>query len=194
MFKSFVLAALCAEASAISLTHHHHHPRGQMMVMDDPTCTTSQETGHCLLTHYKDEGKIDGSKINYVVPNFGADHDITDGLKFSEEAETDLDHKWVIPQHVLDGKPAPAGPPKDYFVPNFGVDEDIKGAHENLAVVEKELGHQLVIPKSSAIRENEDVPPFHKGPQALDGDVRTSLANTMDAEKSLDHKWDIVWN
>ena len=101
----------------------------------------------------------------------------------------ELEHTWT----PYLGKPIP-GPPKDYYVPNFGVDEDIKGSTENLAVVEGQLKHNLVIPKSSAIRLNEAVPPVHRGPQALDGDVQTSLANGVAAENSLDHTWNIVWN
>ena len=66
MFKSFAIALLFAEVSAIQ-HHHHHAPRGHMMVMDDPSCTTSQETGHCLLTHYKDENKS-GHSVDYKVP------------------------------------------------------------------------------------------------------------------------------
>ena len=188
MFKSFALTLLFAEASAIKVGHHHHHhaPRGHMMVMDDPTCTTSQETGHCLLTHYKDEGKS-GHDVEYKVPDFGKDHDIVDGLKFAEDAELEQDHKWVIPTE----KPKP-GPPKDYFVPNFGVDQEIADSHANLAVVEGVMGHNLTIPKSTAVRENKDVPPAQINPP-LDENVRTSLANTEAAE--LEHgKWTVVWN
>ena len=118
MLKSFALAIFLTEASAINIGHHRHHrhPLRRAFVMDDPTCTTSQDTGHCLLTHYKDEGKI-GHPVDYVVPNFGQDEDVKTTLKFAQDAEADLDHKWVIPE----GDP-PAGPPMDYFVPNFGVD------------------------------------------------------------------------
>ena len=78
--KSF--AALIAGASAIQHHHHHHHPGALALLQDDPTCTTSQETGHCLLTHYKDEGKSD-HPIDYFVPNFGVDDDIKASLQFT---------------------------------------------------------------------------------------------------------------
>ena len=110
------------------------------------------------MTHYKDEGKI-AHPIDYVVPNFGQDEDVKATLKFAQDAETDLDHKWVIPE----GDP-PAGPPMNYFVPNFGVDQDIKDSHENLAAVEKKMEHVFVLPKSKAIRENKAVPPLQAGP------------------------------
>ena len=193
--KTFALSALIAATGAIQHHHHHRHPSANSLLMDDPTCTTSQETGHCLLTHYKDEGKIDGSKINYFVPNFGQDEDVKAALQFAGEAEEDLDHKWIIPAHVLAGNPAPAGPPKDYFVPNFGVDAEIKQNNENLAVVEGILKHKLVIPKTTAIRENEDVPPAQMpANRVLDNDVKITLANEAAASDSLDHKWNIVWN
>ena len=143
--KTFAISALIAAVGAIQHHHHHHHPSTQALLQDDPTCTTSQETGHCLMTHYKDEGK--------------SDH------------------------------------PIDYFVPNFGVDHDIKANNENLAWSEAQLSHKLVIPKTTAIRENEDVPPIQMpANRVLDADVKTTLANSKAAEESLDHKWNIVWN
>ena len=188
--KSFAITLFLASAGAIQHHHHHHrHPSANQLLMDDPTCTTSQNTGHCLLTHYKDEGKSDHD-IDYFVPNFGQDEDVKATLKFAQEAETDLDHQWIIPE----GKPKP-GPPKDYFVPNFGIDHEIKANNEDLAVAEAQLKHKLVIPKSSAVRENEDVPPAQMpANRVLDNDVKITLANSEAAEKSLDHTWNIVWN
>jgi hypothetical protein len=80
-------------------------------------------------------------------------------------------------------------------VPNFGIDHDIKASNEDLAVSEAQLKHKLVIPKTTAVRENEDVPPAQMpANRVLDHDVQTSLANTAAAEDTLDHKWNIVWN
>ena len=165
--KSFALTLLVAATSAVQHHHHHHrHPSANQLLMDDPTCTTSQETGHCLLTHYKDENK-DPYPRDYDVPNFGQDEDVKAALKFAEDAEIDLNHKWVIPTE----KPKP-GPPKDYFVPNFGIDHDIKASNEDLKVAEAQLKHKLVIPKTTAVRENEDVPPAQMpANRVLDHDV-----------------------
>ena len=187
--KTFAISALIAAVGAIQHHHHHHHPSTQALLQDDPTCTTSQETGHCLMTHYKDEGKSD-HPIDYFVPNFGVDEDVRDSLRFAEDGEMELEHRWI----PYTGKPIP-GPPKDYFVPNFGVDHDIKANNENLAWSEAQLSHKLVIPKTTAVRENEDVPPIQMpANRVLDADVKTTLANSKAAEESLDHKWNIVWN
>ena len=191
--KSIAISALIAATGAIQHHHHHRHPSANALLQDDPNCTTSQETGHCLLTHYEDEGKS-AHDVDYFVPNFGQDEDIKAGLKFIKDAEIEHDHDWIIPQHVLDGKPAKTHP-KDYFVPNFGIDHDIKANNENLAVAEAQLEHKLVIPKTTAVRENEDVPPAQMpANRVLDADVKISLANSEAAESSLDHKWNIVWN
>ena len=186
--KTIALSALVAGISAIH-HHHHHHPAANTLLMDDPNCTTSQDTGHCLVSHYKDEFKPDKNK-DYFVPNFGQDDDIRATLKFAGEAEVDLDHQWI----PYTGKPKP-GPPKDYFVPNFGVDSDIVGMQQNLAVAEAQLKHKLVIPKTTAVRENEDVPPAQQPENRfLDYDVQTTLKNSAAAEESTGHKWNIVWN
>jgi hypothetical protein len=194
MFKSFAIAVLLAEVSAINIGHHHHHhrhhqPKRHMMVMDDPTCTTSQETGHCLLSHYKDEGAI-AHPIDYPVPNFGPDQDVQDTLKLAADAEQELNHEWVISFE----KPPP-GPPMDYFVPNFGVDQDIKDSHDNLAVAEAQLKHNFTLPKSTAVRKNDAVPPVQwPSSRELDHDVQSTLAHAEAAEAALDHKWEIQWN
>lgn len=188
--KSFALAALIASTSAIAMHHHHHHhPSAQALLQDDPTCTTSQETGHCLLSHYKDEGKSD-HPIDYFVPNFGVDEDIKASLQFTSDAETELAHPWIIPEG-----PAPAGPPKDYFVPNFGVDAEIKANNDNLALVEKKLKHKFVVPKSAAVRKNIAIPPAQLPEnRVLDADVQTTLKNSENAEAALGTTWNIVWN
>ena len=34
--------------------------------------------------------------MNYGVPNFGADPDVADSLKFASESESTLGHKWEL--------------------------------------------------------------------------------------------------
>jgi len=46
--------------------------RDLIQIQDDPLCTSNE----CYTKHYKDEGKTD-YPVDYVVPNFGVDHEIS---------------------------------------------------------------------------------------------------------------------
>ena len=82
----------------------------------------------------------------------------------------------------------------DYPVANFGVDQEILDSHSNLAATEATMKHVFVLPKSTAVRDNKEVPPVHYGQQELDADVKSTLKHAEAAEDSLDHKWEIQWN
>merc|ERR1712032_844832 len=56
--------------------------------------------------------KKDSFPMNYGVPHFGEDHDITVTKKNVADAEKKLGH-------ILDTSDPPKDPPRNYFVPNF---------------------------------------------------------------------------
>jgi len=58
-----------------------------------------------------------GYEINYPVPDFGVDHDISDSHNSEKAASASLGHKWVWVEP--EEKKAP------YIPPSLGVDEDI---------------------------------------------------------------------
>ena len=68
--------------------------------------------------------------MNYFVPHFGEDGDISNTKASAATAEAKLGHVW---------NPAAPGdpPPTDYFVPHFGTDQDVKDSLGNLATQEK---------------------------------------------------------
>lgn len=57
--------------------------------------------------------------MDYFVPDFGVDKDIT-----SSQSDEKIASKIV--GHVWNWKEAPKAHPMNYVVPDFGVDEDIK--------------------------------------------------------------------
>ena len=60
--------------------------------------------------------------VNYVVPNFGKDHEIISTEKTIAETEKTMGSKM----NAAWGKPV--DPPRGYFIPNFGMDKDIVDA------------------------------------------------------------------
>ena len=74
--------------------------------------------------------------MDYFVPNFGIDQDVTSTLGSVSQAEGRYKRKWV-PKLKKD---VPKGHPVDYFVPNFGVDHDINSSLNNLNNAEKKYG------------------------------------------------------
>merc|ERR1719272_1702960 len=116
---------------------------------------------------------MDKHPKDYVVPNFGVDHDIISTKSNLKNAEGKLG-AWVIPKALAQAQSIPAcnsadfpkclkaetaAPwklqadqdkhPKDYVVPNFGVDRDIITTKSNLKNAEGKLG-AWVIPPSLA--------------------------------------------
>merc|ERR1719240_97634 len=63
--------------------------------------------------------KADAFNMNYGVPHFGEDHDVTETKKSAADAEAKLGHFWDVLA------PSPDPPKRNYFVPNFGIDADI---------------------------------------------------------------------
>lgn len=70
---------------------------------------------------YREGKKRKGHPINYFVPDFGVDKEITSTLDSSAMSERNLNTTWT----PILKKDLPKPPPKDYFVPDFGLDEDI---------------------------------------------------------------------
>ena len=105
----------------------------QLQLESDPICSSAG----CVQYLHKVKGL--GYKINYPVPNFGADTDIIDS-----KASLDLAEK--MQQHQLDL------PNKKWRKPKFvkypyedPLDEDAIDTMKNLADAEKELGHKWEI-------------------------------------------------
>jgi hypothetical protein len=73
--------------------------------------------------------------IDYFVPQFGVDKDVTATLEHIKQQEKRLKHKYV-PDSLKKG----AAIPRDYFVPNQGVDRDILDSVKNLKDTENQLG------------------------------------------------------
>ena len=132
--KSFAITLLVAATGAVQHHHHHHrHPSANQLLMDDPTCTTSQETGHCLLTHYKDENK-DPHPMDYFVPNFGKDHEIAANDGSLAWAEKYLKHHWIPAE-----KPKPEDPIM-YAGKDTPLDGDMVASLKHLEQMEKKHG------------------------------------------------------
>ena len=107
-------------------------------VMNDPNLNTYDDRTH-LTGHYPGEGAApfgDGFPIDYFVPNFGVDSDVSSVAQSVDEAETELKHKPVW------GAAPPAPHPVDYFVPNFGVDHEILSMQQNLKMAEESTEHK----------------------------------------------------
>ena len=103
----------------------------------DPICSSAG------CTQYKHKTKDRGYKIDYFVPHFGEDDEISNSKKDLALVENIMGHK-------LDIK-AGKGPKvkRGYFVPHFGEDPEITATKQNLASAEKDLGHELEIDSSS---------------------------------------------
>merc|ERR1712147_470466 len=74
----------------------------------DPICSSAG------CTQYKHKKKDRGYDIDYFVPHFGEDKDISGSKESVDFAEKKLGHFWDIL------KPSPDDPPRNYFVPQFG--------------------------------------------------------------------------
>jgi len=85
---------------------------------DSYSCKTETAAPHKL-------PKAQQYAMNFPVPDFGEDHEIT-AAKANLNAMEEKYGKWDYPG------PKSKGPPRNYFVPDFGVDEDIKASIKNL--------------------------------------------------------------
>jgi len=73
-----------------------------------------------LLVHQKPA--YSDHPVDYVVPDFGLDHDITTSLNNTKNQELRLKHKINFPNEEIPVDQHPM----NYFVPDFGLDEDVK--------------------------------------------------------------------
>ena len=125
-----------------------------------------------------------GYPINYAVPNFGADEDITNTHNNINEAEKSTGKKLNLQQFTT--KP---DYPINYDVSyqKLGVDKDIIATGVSADIAEKQLNHKWQNTKAKAdkkIPRNYPVPDFGK-----DADILTTQKNLDDAEAKLGHKW-----
>ena len=74
--------------------------------------------------------------VDYVVPNFGLDHDIIAAQNNIKLEENRLGHEWKATLKKDLAKPHP----QNYFVPNFGLDHNIVASLDNLKTAEKKYG------------------------------------------------------
>ena len=118
--------------------------------------------------------------VNYDVPNFGEDNEITytkKNLAYAEEY-----HKHEM-QASFD---TPDGPPRNYFIPHFGEDTEIKYTKKNIADAEKALGHEYdTSPAPDAPPRDYFVPHFGE-----DTEIKYTKKNIADAEQKLGHEYD----
>ena len=73
-------------------------------------------------------------EVDYFVPDFGLDQDISDSLAHTEYAEAKAGRK------MTSSFKKPKGPPLDYYVPDFGIDQDILDTRENIHEAEHKYG------------------------------------------------------
>jgi hypothetical protein len=82
--------------------------------------------------------------MNYKVPSYGEDPEISGTISNAALAEKQVGHKWNPPKP---GYVAPPDHPMDYKVPNFGAkDQDILDFEVALAAAEKMHKHKFVLP------------------------------------------------
>jgi hypothetical protein len=126
---AFVLALLTSEASAISLDRPH-----QDELLEFRPHTDGRTPWYKAVP--KKEADPD-YPINYVVPSYGADQEITATQNSQATAEKQVGHKL---QATFE---KPKGFKKDYVVPNFGADHDLITLNNNLDNAEKAAGHKI---------------------------------------------------
>ena len=88
------------------------------------------------MLHFKDEG-VSAHPVDYVVPDFGVDNEISASEQSLAAAESTLHHGTWAPTFKH-----PDGFNKDYPVANFGVDGDILNTATSLKVAEAITKHQ----------------------------------------------------
>jgi hypothetical protein len=127
--------------------------------------------------------------MNYGVPHFGEDHDITVTKKNVADAEKKLGH-------ILDTSDPPKDPPRNYFVPNFGADQDLLDHRDALAWAEKFHGHKLAVNEFPEIKRNYFVPNFGEDSHITESKdseklASTKLAHVWTPTKDEDGNWEL---
>lgn len=109
-----------------------------MHLESDPICSSAG------CTQYKHKKKARGYKINYAVPNFGVDTDITDNHASLALAEDAYKHKLIMATEKSKAKWANPAKDVDYnFAPKL--DADVVNTMKNLGDSETNLNHKWVI-------------------------------------------------
>lgn len=110
----------------------------ELNLESDPICSSAG------CSQYKHKKKPRGYDINYFVPNFGVDRDITDNHDSLELAENALSHKLEMGTEKSKAKWHNVAKDTDYnFAPKL--DADVKITQKNLGDAESTLGHRWVI-------------------------------------------------
>jgi len=171
----------------------------------DPICSSAG------CTQYKHKKAKRGYDINYPVPNFGVDKDITDSHVDLALAEKALSHKLVMGTEASKAKWHNVAKDTDYnFAPKL--DGDMVSTAKNLADSETNLGHKWTIalqtdadinaksdpicssagcPKSKWTEEEEAKIVQYPDPSTLDEDVRNTKAHEELASDKLGHVWHV---
>lgn len=104
-----------------------------VMLESDPICSSAG------CTQYKHKKKGLGYDINYFVPHFGEDFDITESKKSLEKSEQMLGHKFDFPNKKW------KKPKAVKYVNAAPFDEDVVDTQKNLADAETQLAHNWVL-------------------------------------------------
>ena len=180
------------------------------MGKSDPICSSSG------CDQYKHKKKERGYKINYPVPNFGVDTDITASDASLELAEGMKSHKLNMGTEESKAKWHNVAKDVDYnFAPKL--DGDVITTHKNLADSESNLGHHWALAvqlnselgsdlnlesdpicssagctqykhkkKELGYKINYSVPNF-----GVDNDINENFASLKTAEGMIEHKFQI---
>ena len=182
------MAVVLAAAHKHHAKHHDMHQKHKSLLdlQDDPICSSG--TG-CFTDHF--EGESDPYKW-YDVPHFGRDSDIDGTFESLEQAEKMNNHEWILSDK-------PKEHPTNYAVADYGIDEDVKDTFGALAASELHHNRKWVwkLQPAKKFDMGVNVPPAQKEiinatydtESVLDGDVKTSLANTRAAEASTGYKF-----
>jgi len=169
----------------------------------DPICSSAG------CTQYKHKKAKRGYDINYPVPNFGVDKDITDSHVDLALAEKALSHKLVMGTEASKAKWHNVAKDTDYnFAPKL--DGDMVSTAKNLADSETNLGHKWTIALQTDANINTESDPIcssagctqykHKKAKrgydinypvpnfGVDTDIVDSHVDLALAEKALSHK------
>lgn len=141
------------------------------------------------------------------------DADIRTTQKNLKDAETNLNHHWVI-EDLQTGADVNADAESDpicgsagctqykhkqtglgydinYPVPHFGEDHDITDTKNSIALSEFNLGHKFSVGSGPSKKKyhNPAKDTMYNFAPTIDADIRTTQKNLQDAETKLNHRW-----
>merc|ERR1719331_1384295 len=155
MFKTTsVVAALLVSASAkdfgFKWIDNVDDIQTEVDAGSDPICSSAG------CTQYKHKKKDRGYKINYAVPNFGADTDMTDNHASLDLAEKAYSHKLEMATEKSKAKWANPAKEVDYnFAPKL--DADMRTTQKNLGDAQLNLGHTWDLVEASFPQTKEQL-------------------------------------